>query len=274
LAALLYEKGLLDEQQNKPILGFVWDGTGYGEDGHIWGSESFLVNASEMKRVGHLSYVPLLAHHRMMKEPPVALLAFGGNAEWVNGLLPEKDIEMLQQFYANESLKSSSMGRLFDAVAAMLLRIKHNRYEGEAAMRLQCLASTATDKTWQPFDLDYRAETMSVHAMLQAVHDALSDYKPARLALRFHQSLVEWVRAQAERHEIHQLAFSGGVFQNALLIDLLETSLGDIYELFFHEVLPANDESVALGQIVYSAYFNQTSSNPLMQQEDVLSSTR
>lgn len=273
LAALLYEKGLLDEQA-KPILGFVWDGTGYGEDGHIWGSESFLVNASEMKRVGHLSYVPFLAHHRMMKEPPVALLAFGGNAAWVNSLLPEKDVEMLQQFYANESLQSSSMGRLFDAVAAMLLRIKRNRYEGEAAMRLQCLASTATDKTWQPFDLDYSAETMSVHAMLQAVHDALSDQKPARLALRFHQSLVEWVRAQAERHEIHQLAFSGGVFQNALLIELLETSLGNAYELFFHEILPSNDESVALGQLVYSTYFNPTSRNPLIQQEDVLSSTR
>ena len=276
-ASVLWENDLLFSE--KPILGVIWDGTGWGPDGRVWGGEFFLAKEDSIQRIAHLTPFQLLSNERMMKEPPVATLSafFPGepNKEWQKDCFSDPEYSILHQLLERGGMETTSMGRLFDAVAGLILRIQYNTYEGEAALKLQGLAEGAVDVSWYPYELSLSGEDLQVSNLMMQIQDDLAIHTESRVALRFHQTLVEWIARVASRQGILDVAFSGGVFQNTLLVDMIHLRLGHDHQLHFHRQLPPNDESIPMGQIAWMTMMEGLKTEEERKNNsDVFSSTR
>ncbi len=258
-AAVLAENLLL--QSKEPVLGVIWDGTGLGSDGQVWGGEFFRYEAGQVQRVGHLAYFPFILGDKMPREPRISALAACHD-------LPEALPLLESHFSATEwgvyqtllqkpaALHTSSIGRLFDAAAALLGLASRSSYEGEAAMLLENAALQYFKKyglnqlhsIWDaPEDL-YQMPPSRILADL--VEGLKSKVAIPELAARFHALLVDWIAAVARHQGARHIAFSGGVFQNALLADLCIERLSSEFSLHFHRQLSPNDEGIAFGQTV------------------------
>ncbi|HEX5167604.1 MAG TPA: carbamoyltransferase HypF [Cyclobacteriaceae bacterium] len=249
-SAVLAENDLL--QNREKILGVIWDGTGWGDDGNIWGGEFFAYDKFNFSRIAHLDYFDHLLGDKFSREPRLCALSLcsGNEAE---ELLKAKFTETEWNLYTsalrmNDNLKTSSVGRLFDGVASLLGLCDKSNYEGEAALYLEACAENAgaeisNDRANRNFSLsDY---------LKGLVHEINNNTPKEILAYRFHVALVNWIEEVAIRGEFSMLAFSGGVFQNALLVELIHKRLGYQYQLFFHQQLSPNDECIAFGQLAY-----------------------
>ena len=250
-ASLLAEHDLLESEEK--ILGVIWDGTGYGDDGHIWGGEFFNFEKLEMKRIGHLKYYPHLANNRMAREPKVATLAAMypdlPNANWLMNHFDKPELDMLKEVISNESLMTSSVGRLFDAVAGLLEVKTENSFEGEAAMALQALAEDSMRRGWNPYNAVSRSGELDVRKLMSIIRLDVLQSLNQDIALKFHQTLVQWIMTMCKKEKASHVGFSGGVFQNSLLVDLIFDKMSSSYRLYFHEILPPNDENIAIGQL-------------------------
>ncbi|MCC6411354.1 MAG: carbamoyltransferase HypF, partial [Saprospiraceae bacterium] len=253
-AAVLAENNLL--QSREPVLGVVWDGTGYGRDGHIWGGEFFSWQEGQTERLSHWSYFPNLAGEKMAREPRLAALAVcGPDALLEHHFSAQEWTLYLKLRDVQPALKSSSMGRMFDAAAAVLGLISKNTYEGEAALLLESLASPDEPPYAGNYLMDNgQADTQLLFRRL--LDDRRIGTEPAVCAGRWLRTLVEVVRQMAEHHGFKHIAFSGGVFQNALLLDLLSIHLKNHFKLYFHRQLSPNDECIAVGQLVVASTSN------------------
>lgn len=257
--AILGEHNLV--HSTRPILGIIWDGTGLGEDGQIWGGEFFRYQDYHFHRCGHFSYFPSLAGDKIAREARLSALAIGWSSPAICTALRPRFNDEEWRIYERildrkPSLQSSSVGRLFDAVAALVLGINQQSYEGEAAVALQVLAERYFQGTQHRHTAHYLEdwpinETIPTASILTAIQrDIEAGLAPEHIAAKFHFSLVMCIQAVAKKQAISRLAFSGGVFQNALLVDLILEHLSDDYELFFHEQLSPNDENISFGQLV------------------------
>ncbi|MCB0270089.1 MAG: carbamoyltransferase HypF [Calditrichaeota bacterium] len=260
--ALLAENELLDTKSD--ILGFIWDGTGYGDDSAIWGSESFIFSENRTKRTAHLDYFPLLAGDKAALEPRISAFSLLNDHPEKAALLQQKFSAQEWQIYhrllKNEHAHpTSSMGRLFDAVASLLGLADKVSFEGEAAMLLERLAwrfvrENGVPENAVPYPFGYSQLTgiISHQPAISAIVDDIRNGKnPAEIAFCFHFSLIKLIEKIAVSHGLKHLGFSGGVFQNALLVDLSKLILGD-YQLFFHRHLSPNDENISFGQLVFA----------------------
>lgn len=251
-AALLAEHDLLETQT--PVLGVVWDGTGYGTDGMLWGSEFFIYQSRKMKRENHLLAYPHIFNNRMAMEPKLSAMAIlhpiTPGKVWLRHRFSENEQALLDGALQTPKLFTTSMGRLFDAVAAILEVEDENSYEGESALALQVLAESSTLRNWEPFCLPVVGNCLDPSALLEILLAEIKQGENAAdLAMRFHQTLVQWVAWVANTQQVEKIAFTGGVFQNSLLVDLIIDRLNKSHQLYFHEVLPPNDENIAIGQI-------------------------
>jgi hydrogenase maturation protein HypF len=268
-AAVLAENELLGSEE--PVLGVIWDGTGWGEDGNIWGGEFFRFENGNFERLKHLNYFPHFLGDKMSREPRLSAMALCHDLPEAAPFLRPHFEDREWVFYkkilarADHHLLTSSMGRLFDGVAALLGLQSKSSFEGEAAMRLEALAESGArsggDRSkgipWgkSPPDLSRVAILKNILSDLQAGVDK------REIAFKFHLALARWVGEMAAQHGVKRLAFSGGVFQNALLTDLIVNELGENYNLFFHKELSPNDECISFGQLAVSflkmSTFNQ-----------------
>ena len=251
-ASVLCEHDLVNSTE--PILGVVWDGTGYGDDKAIWGGEFFSYKNGEIDRIFHLGYTPVLGGDRMAKNPPWSTYAFMypdiPGKVWARQYFSNQEQEILPQMAEVAKLKTSSMGRFFDAVAGLLNLTNENTFEGEAAMLLEAKAEKSKLTKWQPYCLALKKNTLNAKYIMQCILDDLHAGACVEdLALRFHQTLVQWIAFVAGMRMMRKIAFSGGVFQNTLLVDLIIERLGAHHDLYFHNILPPNDENVAIGQM-------------------------
>ncbi len=257
LAAVLHENAAWPPPA--PVLGVVWDGTGHGEDGHVWGGEFFRVEAgqAQARRVAHLAYFPFALGDKLPREPRLSALAWTLGLPQATAFLRPKFTDMewslFSKMLAISKLYCSSAGRLFDAVASLLGLADRASYEGEAALYLEQLATqayAASPVLPAPFPVRLQPDgQVATRPWAESLLVALAEGQPiARLALQFHVTLVETVNEVAQNQQVGHLAFSGGVFQNALLVDLLEQRLAPAHTLYFHHQLPPNDENIALGQ--------------------------
>lgn len=269
LAAVLAENTLLDTTE--PVLGIIWDGTGYGTDGQIWGGE-FITYRKEtdglaeagpglFRRVAHVEYFSSLLGDKMPREPRLSALslAYGlpGADARLRALFTPTEWALYPKLLTANTLKTSSVGRLFDAVAALLGLADTVSYEGEAALLLEEQASRyvrangfTTSRHYLPNS--WPSANVPARAILAGVlHDVLAGEPTDQIAASFHQTLVAVVRVVAQQTGLSQLAFSGGVFQNALLVDWLRHDLGDSHQLYFHRALSPNDECIAYGQLAH-----------------------
>jgi hydrogenase maturation protein HypF len=249
-AAVLGENDLFKSAE--PILGVVWDGTGYGEDGHVWGGEFFRFDTGSVSRVGQVSYFDWLAGDALAKNPRLSLLSLLEGPEFVQDKFSTRTWKLYRQLKSANTLKTSSMGRLFDAVASLLGICDLNSYEGEAAMLLEAATHTfETDNASRLVRLDDSGNIPAQHLIEELKNRRISGQHPGQLAGDFIFTLANLILEKAEREGISKIACSGGVFQNALLVGLLCELNPGSFELFFHRELSPNDENIPFGQLMY-----------------------
>lgn len=257
MAAALGESGWHGDQ----AVGIILDGLGLGADGTIWGGEILVGHYAQVRRAAWLSPAPLIGGDRAQSEPwrnALVRLDAAGLSDRADALFPQAPREMARQVTrAGLAPVSSSVGRLFDAVAACLdLCAPSQSYEGEAAMQLETLAARARDTvlTGYAFDMITAGPGIQIdpNPMFRALMADLSDKAdPSLIAARFHIGLADayaTCAAQiATQTATNTIALSGGCFQNALLLDLMCHRLAG-FELCLPKDAPANDGGLAYGQ--------------------------
>ena len=249
-----------------PALGVAWDGTGYGPDGTIWGGEFFLVTETEVRRVAHLRPFRLPGGDRAVKEPRRVALGllfelYGESAFEMEHLAPLRAIPPVEMMTLRGMLQrrfnsplTTSMGRLFDAVASLTNLRQHIRFEGQAAMELEFAAEgTQTEEHYplplvtrsSPFILDWAMLALSVLA------DATGGANMAEISAKFHNALAESVVAVARKIGENRVVLSGGCFQNRYLTERTVNRLrAEKFLPYWHQRVPPNDGGIALGQVV------------------------
>jgi hydrogenase maturation protein HypF len=269
--AVLAENNLLNIKE--PVLGFVWDGTGYGDDGQVWGGEFFIYQHKEIQRVAHLDYFPQLLGDKMSKEPRLSALSllknFPNKQFCIQKYFSKQEWQYYQQLLQQPaSLFTSSMGRFLDGIAAMLGIRLYNSFEGEAAMQLEALARSCSYKPYDYYSIPLINNRLDFSVFL---NELLEDWQQkedvALIAWKVFFSLAKMVEQISNHFYIDSLAFSGGVFQNALLTDLLIERLSYKRKLFFHQQLSPNDECIGFGQLACFGIMNH-SNNSLISLKD------
>ncbi len=252
LASVLGEHELFDS--NEPVLGVIWDGTGYGDDKQIWGGEFFEYQYNKIDRISHFEYFNWLAGDKMSNEPKLSLLSLS-NGE-MQSILEDKfsseELAIYQSLKKKNKLQTSSVGRLFDAVASLLNICDINTYEGEAAILIE---NHITD-----YNVDECKSycTNLINGLIpteELFFNLFLDYKNGnskeKVIANFVFTLASLVYKIADNHKLKNIAFSGGVFQNTTLIDMIKEIGEAKYKLYFNRNLAPNDENISYGQIMY-----------------------
>ena len=257
-AAVLAENNLINTK--KEVLGIIWDGVGLGDDKNIWGGEFFTYADKQMNRATHFEYFPHLALDKFSMEPRLPAFVITNGLNYSEELISDKFTKTewpnyLKLIKKDNNIKTSSIGRLFDAVASLLKLKDINSFEGEAAMILEneALSFYRENKNYkEAYSTKYENSLISVtHIVDQIIKDIKTNTNKNEIAFKFHLSLVQVIKLVADNYSVKNIAFSGGVFQNSLLIDLINQYLGNDYKLHFHQQLSANDENISYGQLVY-----------------------
>ncbi|MBM2848833.1 MAG: hypF [Anaerolineales bacterium] len=264
ILACLAENGHGGEQA---VIGVAFDGTGYGADGAIWGGEFLIANYSNFERAAHLAYVPLPGGDAGTRKPArVALAYLLAAGVPLDGDLPslaalsetERRIVEKQIATSLNSPPTSSMGRLFDAVASLIGVRQEVNYEGQAAIELEAIADPIETVAYA-FDHVVGQEAVLPHPLIRAVvDDFCAGVSKPIISARFHNGVAAMIHDVClrlrERHGLTQVALSGGVFQNVTLLGKTLAFLrGAGFEVFTHRLVPPNDGGIALGQAVMAA---------------------
>ena len=252
-ASVLGENELFDIEE--PILGVIWDGTGYGDDSQIWGGEFFSYHKHFMRRVAHFDYFNWLAGDKMALEPRLSFLSLidadmGGE---ISKKFTREELTIYRSLKEKNKLKTSSVGRLFDAVASALDICDFNTYEGEAAILLE---NYITDYDLQSCNsylrLDENAGNISTELLFTNLYaDIRAGVDKEIIICNFLYTLAHLILDMASKNNTRIIALSGGVFQNTVLTDMLIELAGPQYKLFFNRNLSPNDENIAFGQLSY-----------------------
>ncbi len=237
-----------------PVLGVVWDGTGYGEDHQIWGGEFFIYQANSIERLTHFDYFNWLAGDKMSQEPRLSFLSLADHnaKEVLNKKFSQSELGIYNTLKKTNKLKTSSVGRLFDAVASLLNICDVNTYEGEAAILLENIVlniDLELCKAYCSVGDALRIPTEDLWENLYA--DFLKGVKKETIISNFLFTLATIILEIAKREKYKKIAFSGGVFQNTSLIDMIKEMSGNQFQLYFNRNLAPNDENISYGQIMY-----------------------
>ena len=263
IAAVMAEHGLDGSQR---VLGFAFDGTGYGADGAVWGGEVMLADYKGYQRLAHLKYVPLAGGDVSVLRPYRMALShlWAAGLAWDDDLPPvracpddERRILLRQLETGLGCAPTSSMGRLFDAVSALAGVRQVVAYEAQAAIELEGL-SRNVDHIGSPYAFDVDADRLPAMIdpgpVLSAIVDDLgAGTSTGVIGARFHRAVADLVVDLAGLEDTggQPIALSGGVFQNALLLRLTLNGLrAKGFEVITHRHVPPNDGGIALGQLL------------------------
>jgi hydrogenase maturation protein HypF len=263
VVSAMVENGLSGE-----VIGVALDGTGFGTDGTIWGGEFLIANWKGFERFAHLKQIPMPGGSMAIKEPwrmALAYLfeAFGDMAmelelDWIK----RRDLQkcgVLKRMIERKvnSPRTSSMGRLFDAVSSLLSVRDTVNYEGQAAVELEMLA-TPEDRKEYPFEILEEVRPMVVdptEMVRGVVQDLILGHSRSRISGKFHRTVarlvVETCRKMRLETRLDRVVLSGGVFQNMLFLTLVSHGLQEAgFEVYTHHLVPTNDGGISLGQAV------------------------
>lgn len=248
-----------DIQKNEEVIGFAFDGTGYGTDKTVWGSEVMIASYSGFKRSYHLHPYRLPGGEKAVKEPVRTALSllyetFGDASEF--DLLPLTEQE--RKFYLDMIKKgvssplTTSMGRLFDGVASIIGLKHHVSYHAQSAVMLEQVASRSCENSGYPFSI--KDGVIDFRPMIKKIVEDKKAGVPAEaIAKKFHNTIIEIIISLSEslRNElgINKVALSGGVFQNAILLSGAFSKLKEKgFTPLVHQIVPPNDGGISLGQ--------------------------
>jgi len=255
-----------------PVIGLSCDGTGYGTDGAVWGCELLLCSPGDFKRLGHLEYFPLVGGDAAAIEtwrPAAALLRSAFGTAWrseaadVLGKVPPHDLDVFE-WQASAGVNApptSSLGRVFDAVAFLLGLCDRNRHEAEAAMALEAAAAGPEVNPYPcdvtPGDEGFKLSLAEALVGIQA--DVRAGQPIDRLAARFHETVAHLLATAAvmacESHGLNTVAVSGGCFANRRLLERVVALLeSERLSVLYNRRVPAGDGGVALGQAAAAAW--------------------
>ena len=271
IASVAAEHGLTGE-----ILGFAFDGTGYGCDKTIWGGEVFLMKGHSFERLAHLETVPMCGGDEIAKDADMALMCYminaGEDPELVFDMEAPENKEKLSLVKSVLEYKiglaySSSMGRLFDAACALIGIRHYNNYEGECAMALEKAACEYENSDKKQISYSLKCENgvwdtsglikQILRLRMQGIYDTKEGRKEAAYA--FHDAIASAVADYSyeyskDKKERIQIALSGGVFMNSLLTKMIIDKMkNDRFVVYFNERVPVNDGGIALGQAYIAA---------------------
>ena len=248
-----------------PTLGVAWDGTGYGPDGTIWGGEFFRVTPEKVERVAHLRSFRLPGGDKAVKEPRRAALGllyelYGESVFEMEHLAPLREMPPVEMITLKGMLQrrfnsplTSSVGRLFDVVAALTGLRQQMRFEGQAAMELEFeIGDFVTDARYDlPLITRHASLILDWSRMIPAIlADVRAGISVAEISAKFHNALAEAVVAVANHFGEPRMVLSGGCFQNRYLTERTVTRLrAENFQPYWHQRVPPNDGGIALGQI-------------------------
>jgi hydrogenase maturation protein HypF len=260
------------------VIGIALDGTGYGTDGAIWGGEVLLADFATFERAAHFEYIPLPGGAAAIREPwrvAVSYLTrhYGKNLNnlelpFLREISPRR-LDVILQMIEREihSPRTSSCGRLFDAVAALCGIRSTVSYEAQAAIEFEMAAHESSDGGAYPLDLisDGDRWLIGTRSLFEwIIRDIRRQDSVTDISRRFHVGLaavfVELAEKIRERSKLNRVCLSGGCFHNVLLLQLLLDGLREkTFEVFFHSEVPAGDGGISLGQALVAAHCPQSS---------------
>ena len=262
---------IVDNNVKGDVIGVSFDGTGFGLDGEAWGGEFFIGNIKRFKRAAHLKYLPMPGGEASIREPWRMALSylynvFGPSFKTLKiDFLKKQDkrrVDLLIQVIEKRinSPLTSSIGRLFDAVSAIIGVCGAAKYEGQAAIELEkaIKAKGSRLKAKGKYSFEYKDDEGVVvidwSPLIRGVVKDLQDKKSkAEISLRFHNAVCRMIKDACEllrkKYKINKICLSGGVFQNRFLVSHVKPILEKAgFELYLHDKVPAHDGGIALGQ--------------------------
>ncbi|MGM0365740.1 MAG: carbamoyltransferase HypF [Actinomycetota bacterium] len=270
VASVIAENGLKGK-----VLGFSWDGTGYGDDGKIWGSEIFLFENSRFKRLGHLTEKAMPGGEISIKKPYRMAISYLYQLyqkleipeNFENFILKNftryHDISIAEIKAVKAQIDSgfntpvtTSMGRLFDAVSSVIGLTHTVSYEGEAAIHLESVADSVCHALYEPTIKGFLIDDIDIFR--QVINDFSSGTMPDKISAKFHNCLasaiLEICKKARTRYNVESIALSGGVFQNNFLLKKAFELLRDNgFKVYTNFKVPVNDGGISLGQAYLAA---------------------
>ena len=269
---------MAENHLNGKVIGIALDGTGYGADGAIWGGEILVADYIAFDRAAHLQYLPLPGGSAAIHEPwrmAVSYLAKHYGDDLQSLALPfleqieSRKLQLVLQMMQREihSPRTSSCGRLFDAVAALVGLRSIVTYEAQAAIELEMAAHTSTDEGAYPFELVKEAATWKIGTRSLfdwLIADLRKGVNVPDMSRRFHNGLALVLADLAvkirDERGLNRVCLSGGCFNNLLFFEFVLNALRkQNFEVFFHSEVPAGDGGISLGQALVAAHLLKTS---------------
>jgi len=261
---------MAEHKQEGALIGLAFDGTGYGSDGAIWGGEILVARAHDFERAGHLTYVPMPGSAAAIKEPwrmAVSYLQDAYGSDFHNLGLPAvtaidtEKLTVIGEMISKgiNSPLTSSLGRLFDGVAAICGIRQRVNFEGQAAMELEMLAVQDSDTIYDyAWDTDDAYRILTEPIIRGVVDDVVKGKPTGEISSRFHRTLIclftDLCVLIGKERELNRVVLSGGVFQNSILLTGLTRALeAKDFKVFSHQLVPTNDGGISLGQAVVAA---------------------
>ena len=261
---------MAENQIDGPVIGLSFDGTGYGTDGKIWGGEVLVSELDRFERVAHLAYVPMPGSASAIREPWRMAVSYlfktFGEDLWSLDLALLQRIESSKIRIITEMIQknincpqTSSLGRLFDGVAALIGLRDTVAFEGQAAMELEMLVTELTQTPYAYHWSGGEVRQVDPGVIVKGVVEDIGNQVPGPvISARFHATLVKlWVdicQDVKRTHGLKRVALSGGVFQNAtLLTGLIHALEQKGFQVYTHKRVPANDGGISLGQAIVAA---------------------
>jgi hydrogenase maturation protein HypF len=257
---------MAEHRLDERVIGVALDGTGYGTDGHIWGSEFLLCDLNDFERITHFDYIPLPGGDSAAEEPwrtAVSFLYKVFGREFLTLELPAlkhldpEKVELIIQMIDKKinCPLSSGAGRLFDCVASLLNLVQNATFQAEGPMRLEAIVSSDCTASYA-FECN---ETIQFTTTIQEIiDDILRGTDKSIIATKFHNTIIlvifETVKSIRMKAGINKVVLSGGVFQNKYLLEgTIQVLLKNNFEVFSHATVPSNDGGIALGQLAVAS---------------------
>jgi hydrogenase maturation protein HypF len=241
-----------------PVIGVAFDGTGYGEDGCLWGGEFLVAEYASFERAAHFAYVPMYGGEQAIREPYRMALAHlhAAGIPWDERFAPVRALDASLRSIASSVPVplTSSVGRLFDAVAALLDLRQTVTYDAQAAIDLETVAGSTVEAPYHiEIDKDLPLRIPVARIISAVVHDLNCGLATTNIAARFHETMIAIINTVCSviRRErgVNDVVLTGGVFQNKRLSSGAARALSLAgFTIYRHQAIPANDGGIAYGQ--------------------------